>query len=199
MNCPNGHAVCERCHNKPAIELTRKICKKQKSTNPIDIFNSILESENITMLGCHHAFIVAGAFMTAIKNTGKINITDNQIDEIFSRISNQAISGYCGLTGMCGIAPAIGACFSVMLGAKCGSDKEQKITMDVVAEICNEIANLTGPSCCKAYSWSAIKIASQAVDEEMDIHLEMTDTNVKCIYSEKHPHGCRRQKCKYFN
>ena len=28
--------------------------------------------------------------MTAIKNTGKIKITDEQMDEVFSRVGNQA-------------------------------------------------------------------------------------------------------------
>jgi len=127
VNCPNNHSVCEKCHNKPAIETTKNICHKADTINPILIFNLILKSEHITMLGCHHAFMVGGAFMTAIKNTGKIHIPEEQIDEMYSRISNQAISGYCGLTGVCGIAPAIGACLAVILDAKCGSDREQKI------------------------------------------------------------------------
>ncbi len=150
------------------------------------------------MLRCHHAFMVAGALMTAIKNTGKIKITDEQMDEVFSRVGNQAISGYCGLTGMCGIAPAVGACFSIMTGAKCGTDREQKISMDVVVEICKKIADLTGPSCCKAYSWGALEIAAQALVEKMNITLAMPESRIECDYSEGHPHGCRREKCPYF-
>lgn len=198
VSCPNGHAVCDKCHNRPAIELTKNICNNIKSTNPIEIFNKILESKNITMLGCHHAFMVAGSIMTAIKNTEKIDIREDQFEELFSRIEKQAISGYCGLTGLCGIAPAVGACFSIILGAKCGTDMEQKIVMQVVAEVCSEIAALTGPSCCKAYSWRAIEIAQRHIQKELDITLSMPSNEIICNYSELHPHGCRKNKCPYF-
>jgi hypothetical protein len=73
------------------------------------------------------------------------------ITEIYDRAQKQAIGGYCGLTGLCGIAPALGACFAVILGSKCGMDKEQKLTMTAVSEIVAVITELTGPSCCKAY------------------------------------------------
>lgn len=199
VNCPNRHAICEKCHNRPAIEITKSICDAANTINPISIFNSILDSKNITMLGCHHAFMVAGALITAINNAGKINLTEEQRDELFSRISNQAISGYCGLTGLCGIAPAVGACFSLILGAKCGSDNEQRFVMDIVAEICKEIANLTGPSCCKAYSWSAIEVGARAANDVLNIKLELDKNKIDCIYSKNHPHGCRHEKCPYFN
>ena len=198
VNCPNGHAVCDKCHNKPAIELTKNICNNTDSTKPIEIFNKILESKNITMLGCHHAFMVAGSIMTAIKNTGKIDILESQFEEIFSRIERQEISGYCGLTGLCGIAPAVGACFSILLGAKCGTDREQMIVMQVVSEVCSEIAALTGPSCCKAYSWRAIEVAQSCIQKELDITLPIPCNGIICNYSELHPHGCRRNKCPYF-
>jgi len=57
---------------------------------------------------------------------GKGKITDADIREVFDRTAKQAVSGYCGLSGVCGISPAIGACFSLFLGARCGSDAEQK-------------------------------------------------------------------------
>jgi len=198
VNCPNGHAVCDKCHNKPAIEFTKNICKNTYSTNPIEIFDKILETKNITMLGCHHAFMVAGSMMTAIKNTEKIDIREEQFEELFSRIERQAISGYCGLTGLCGIAPAIGACFSIILGAKCGTDREQKVVMHVVADVCREIAILTGPSCCKAYSWRSLEIAQSYIQKEFDLTLPMPNNETICKYSDLHPHGCRKSKCPYF-
>lgn len=198
VSCSQGHAICEECHNQPAIESTKDICAGTESTDPFYIFNEILKSKNVTMLGCHHAFMVGGALLTAIKNTGTIEIKDEQLDELFARIGNQAISGYCGLTGVCGIAPAIGACFSILLGAKCGTDKEQKITMRVAAEISLAIAELTGPSCCKAYSWSALEIAGKILHQEMNVCLAGSEQKTVCDYSEEHPHGCRLEKCPYY-
>lgn len=198
VTCPNGHSVCEQCHNKPVIEKTKEICLKSKSANPFEIFNEIIEQNSVSFLGCHHAFIAGGAFISAINNCGKLKLPENYLDEIFNRIENQAISGYCGLTGVCGIEPAIGACFAVILGSKCGKDKEQKITMKVTSTISTAIAELTGPSCCRAYSWKALQIGIEYLKKELGITLEGTDKDIVCKYSDIHPHGCRMEKCPYY-
>ena len=198
VSCPNGHTVCEQCHNKPIIELTKKIYLSSKSINPFEIFNSILNSANITMLGCHHAFMVAGALIASIKNSGKIKISKENVDEIFNRIERQAISGFCGLTGVSGIEPAIGACFALIFGSKCGTDREQKITMDITSTISRAIFELTGPSCCRAYSWKALEIAKNFSKKYLNIKLEGADKNIRCTYFNIHPHGCRFEKCLYY-
>ncbi|OCC16133.1 Methyltransferase [Dissulfuribacter thermophilus] len=196
--CSKGHAICEDCHNRPAIEKTKEICLATTSDNPFHIFESILESPNISMLGCHHAFMVAGSLLAAIKNAGKTTIAEDTFDEVFSRISKQAFSGYCGLTGVCGIVPAIGGCFSILLGAKCGTDREQKTTMNVTAKIAQAVAELTGPSCCKAYSWKSLEIALKFLKEELNISLTRPEQRIVCNYDTFHPHGCRKEKCPYY-
>ena len=150
------------------------------------------------MLGCENAWIAAGALIAAIKNEGTIRITNEQIIETLNRTKKQAIGGFCGLTGVCGIVPAIGACFSVILGASCPKDHETATTMKVVAKIVAIIANETGPCCCKNFVRKALTEAISLTKEYLYVSLNLPDSHITCTDIERHPHGCRKEKCSYF-
>lgn len=154
--------------------------------------------DQIPMLGCENAWIAAGALITAIRNEGSIKVTNEQVLAVLNRTARQAIGGYCGLTGVCGIAPAIGACFSVILGAACPKDQETATTMRVVAKIVSTIANETGPCCCKNFVRRSLIEAVKLVIEYLDISLPIANKEITCKHVERHPHGCRKDKCSYF-
>lgn len=87
-----------------------------ESQDPLEIVEALMNfKDQVPMLGCENAWIAAGALMAAIKNESTLKITDAQILEVLNRTHRQAIGGYCGLTGVCGIVPGIGACFSIIL------------------------------------------------------------------------------------
>lgn len=151
------------------------------------------------MLGCHHAFMAAGALITAIKNEGSFEISENMLNQVYERTQRQAIGGYCGLTGICGVVPALGACFAVLLGSKCGTDKEQRITMNAVLEIVQAIKDLTGPSCCKAYARKSIEIAKKYLGSNLNVTLSKSNDAIKCKHFKNHPNGCRKGKCPYYD
>lgn len=196
--CPDGHSICEECHNRSVIYKAKEVCLSSTSNDPYFVFDEMFKQSDVPMLGCHHAFMVAGALLGALKNKGTVNVTRDIVDEIFSRIRNQAIGGYCGLTGICGIVPAAGACFAFLLGSKCGTDQEQRIVMEVTSEISRAIADLTGPSCCKAYSWKSIEISQKWFKQEFDISLSDSVKRITCYYEAMHPHGCRKKGCPYY-
>lgn len=157
-----------------------------------------MELNNVPMLGCENAWIAAGALMAALKNEGTAKVTDEQIVEALNRTKRQAIGGYCGLTGVCGIAPAIGACFSVILGAACSKDKETAITMRIVARILDTIAKETGPCCCKNFVRRSLTEAVKMVEDHLYVRLPIVSDNIACKHVDRHPHGCREEKCSYF-
>lgn len=151
------------------------------------------------MLDCDHAFIAAGAFMAALKNSpyGK-KITEYEINEALGRTAGQLVKESCAQTGVCGIIPAMGACFSLFLGVRFGADREQQIVMDAVTKVSQALADLCGPVCCKAYVRASLGIATTLFAERFGIMLPLSTTADLCRSSEQHPFGCREEKCPYY-
>lgn len=173
---------------------------KAASRDPLETAEALMRfTDRVPMLGCENAWIAAGALMSAIRNEGTIKITDSQIGESLNRTRKQAVGGYCGLTGICGIAPAIGACFSVILGAACPKDRETAVTMKAAGRIVDVIAAQTGPCCCKNYVRTALIEAVRLVEEQLGVSLPIDAGQAAvCTHVDRHPHGCRREKCFYY-
>ena len=197
ITCPNNHYICDNCHNRDAMRTIENIIFTTESSNPSTIAELAMSFPGLPMLGCHHAYIAGGALMAALKNEGIPQISNDEIVEIFKRSGKQAHGGYCGLTGVCGIAPAIGACFALLTGSKCSTNDEQRITMEVVSKVIRAITELTGPSCCKAYVRASLEVAIEFLRKNLDITLP-TEQKTKCSHSAEHPHGCRESQCPYF-
>jgi hypothetical protein len=200
VKCREGHYACDQCHRRDAMQMIEAATFTTELKDPVAIAELMMGHPNLPMLGCEHAYIAAGALMAALKNSpyGKGRITDADIREVFDRTARQAVGGYCGLTGVCGIAPAIGACFSLFLGSRCGSDTEQQITMNAVIRVSQAVAALTGPSCCKAYVRAALSVAIAIFAERFGIVFPVAITPIICRDSNRHPHGCREQQCPYY-
>ncbi len=199
IRCPSGHYICDICHNRDAMRIIEDIAFITKSKDPFEIAELMMSYPGLPMLGCQHAYIAGGALMAAIKNAaGSDEINNESIKEVFRRTRKQAHGGYCGLSGVCGVAPAIGACFAVLTGSKCGTDKEQRITMEAVTRVTRAITELTGPSCCKAYVWTSLESAANYLGESLGIVLP-SSRSITCTYSPRHPHGCREALCPYFH
>lgn len=196
--CLNGHYVCDVCHGKDVFEMLQNYIMTNSAQNPFEIAETLMGYHNVPMLGCENAWIAAGAFMGALKNQDSATITNDQIGEVLNRTRRQAIGGYCGLTGVCGIAPAIGACFSVIMGAACPKDEETAKTMKVVGKVVNAIADQTGPCCCKSFVWTSLSVAVDSAKEFLNVSLPEPVEEILCSYSARHPHGCRKEKCPYF-
>lgn len=195
--CPSGHYICDNCHGKSSFDVIRGLSLAAKEANPLTIAERMIKSAPIPMLGCEHAWIAAGAFLAALKNHGSIGITDDQIIEALNRTRKQAIGAYCGLTGVCGVAVAIGAAFSVILGGACPKDKETAATMHVVARVVEAIAKQTGPCCCKNFTRIALALCCNLAKGYLGVGLDCT-AKITCEDSHRHPHGCRETKCAYY-
>lgn len=193
--CSEGHYVCDACHGSDFYQRIHDLILQEQGTNPLAIAEGILAKVAIPMLGCEHAWVTAGAFLVAIRNEGSIQVSPEQITEALNRTRRQAIGAYCGLTGICGIAPAIGSCFSVILGAACPKDRETALTMQVVSRVIETLANQVGPCCCKNLMRNALTLACHLAQEYLQVCLPIT-TEIICRDSHRHPHGCRGN-CRY--
>lgn len=197
ISCSQGHYICDPCHNKDAMKVIENVIASSTSTNAFEIAELAMSHPGLPMLGCQHAYIAGGALIASVRNEGSRVVSDSDIAEVFQRTGKQAHGGYCGLSGVCGISPAIGACFAVLTGSKCGTDEEQRITMEAVTRVTRSIKDLTGPSCCKAYVRASLDAAVDYLEESLNIVLPRS-VETSCIHDLKHPHGCRTTECPYF-
>lgn len=198
IKCPQGHVLCDACHGTEARRVIEGLALAEVSLDPMEIAERMMSHPAVPMLSCDHAYITAAALLAALRNSPYGKIAEKDLQEVFGRTAKQAHGGYCGLTGVCGIAPAVGAVLSVFLGARCGSDREQRIVMDAVTRVSRAITDLTGPSCCKAYVRAAISVAAAVFAEKLGIVLPVADAAPVCAHPARHPHGCREEKCPYY-
>lgn len=200
ITCPNGHYICDACHGKGAFDVVKDYVLETSSVDAFAIAEELMAmKDKIPMLGCENAWIATGALMAALKNEGSLHVTDAQIIEALNRTHRQAIGGYCGLTGICGIVLGIGACFSVLLGAACPKNVETEATMRVVGRIVEVIADNTGPCCCKAFVRVALAEAIALAQVCLGVSLPGFDSELVCSDFERHPHGCRKDTCSYYH
>lgn len=196
--CPAGHYVCEACHGQEAYEVIRGIALSTPLRDPLAIAEVMMSHPSVPMLGCEHAVAAAAALMAALKNRPLPAVGEAQIVEAMERTQKQAISAYCGLTGVCGVPIAVGAVFSIVLGAACPKDRETAITMRAVGRVVDAVANDTGPCCCKSFVRTAMVVSYDLLKEYLNLKLPLHVERISCTYVQRHPHGCRASRCVYF-
>jgi Zn finger protein HypA/HybF involved in hydrogenase expression len=196
--CLKGHYVCETCHGKGAYEAIKGIALTTDLKDPLAIAEIIMSHPSVPMLGCEHSYLTAAAFMTALKNYGKIHVTDEQMIEAMDRARKISISGFCALAGTCGVASGLAAAFSVVTGAECSKDKETSIVLHVMAEATEAIANEAGPCCCKSFTRTALGVGYNLAKLYLGVNLPIHYEKISCTYIKRHPHGCRASRCNYF-
>jgi len=195
--CPVGHYICEQCHGKGALDVIKGFVLATKEEDPFSIAEVLMTHPELPFLGCEHASIAAGAFLAALRNTGRIQVSDEKISSTLMRVQKQSIAGYCALNGCCGIVVGIGAVFGTIMGATCPKDRESAITMHAFTRVAEAIANDVGPMCCKSFVRTALGVGYNLAKEYLNIELPI-HRNIDCLYSEQNPHGCRQSKCLYF-
>jgi hypothetical protein len=196
VSCLRGHYVCETCHGAGFLELMAAYLAASDETSPSRLAEALLTLPGLPMLGCEHAFVAAGATMTALKNRGDAGVTQAHVDEALQRTGRQAVGAYCGLTGVCGVVPALGACVSVLVGAQCGKGPETRLTMELVGRLAAITAAEADPGCCKAYLRSCLGEFAAFVQERLHLALASPEIAV-CADVARHPHGCRGAACAY--
>lgn len=196
--CPKGHYVCEVCHGKGAFEAIKGIALSTELKDPLAIAEIMMTHPSVPMLGCEHSYLTAAAFMAALKNYGKLGVTDEQIIEAMDRTKKISISGFCALAGACGIPIGLAAAFSVITGADCSKDKETSIVFHTMATATGAIANESGPCCCKSFVRTTLGVGYNLAKLHLGTDLPIHREKISCIYVKRHPHGCRASKCSYF-
>jgi len=194
--CPASHYVCEDCHSKDSLEIINQFCLSSKSTNPLEMANTIMKHPKIHMIGPEHHPMVAGVLVSAYKNlTGKASEED--IKEAIKRGSSIP-AGYCGLYGADGAAIACGIALSVILKASPLSDNERIIANMMTSRALSAIANYRGARCCKRSTYVVLEIAIQYLREVLKVEVEYIGAaKLKCTHSHRNKH-CNKVDCRFY-
>ncbi|MHB1345668.1 MAG: DUF5714 domain-containing protein [Thermoleophilia bacterium] len=192
--CPQGHYLCESCHGAGFMERLPTLLDESRSVSPFVIAEELMAQPDLPMLGCEHAYVAAGALMRALENAGVPGVTAAHRAEVLERTGRQAVSAYCGLSGACGVVPALGACYSVLVGGQCGKGPETRAAMTLVSRLAAATAAEADPGCCKAYVRSGLRVAAVFLKERLGIVVE-PPLPVVCTDAERHPHDCRGAEC----
>lgn len=196
--CTQGHYVCDYCHGVDSEFHIKEIALNSTSKDPIEIAEIGMQHPLVPTLGCENAWVAAVSLMAAIRNEGSFGVTNDDIIEALRRTQRQSIGAFCGLTGICGVTIALGACFAVLLGAECPKGRETKENMNMVAKVVQAIADETGPCCCKNFVRIALELATKELKSSLGIDLVISTPPKPCVFIDKHPLGCRREACRYF-
>jgi hypothetical protein len=158
------------------------------------IAEELMAQPDLPMLGCEHAHVAAGALMRALENAGVLGVTAAHRAEVLERTARQAVSAYCGLSGVCGVVPALGACYSVLVGGQCGKGPQTRAAMTLASRLAAATAAEADPGCCKAYVRSGLRVATTFLEEQLGVVVE-PPAPVVCADTERHPHDCRGPEC----
>lgn len=192
--CPQEHYVCDGCHGAAFLEDLGRGLDEAGSASPHEIAEDLMALPNLPMLGCEHAHIAAGSLMRALENAGVEGVTAAHRVEALERTARQAVGAYCGLTGVCGVVPALGACYSVLVGGACGKGAETRGAMQLVSRLAAVTAEHADPGCCKAYVRAGLRETATFLEEHLGITTPPPPGTV-CADAERHPHGCRGSEC----
>lgn len=196
VRCPQGHYVCEACHGAGFLARLPGLLSASASTSPFEIAEQLLNDPELPMLGCEHAHIAAASLLQALINAGSGGVSQAHLEETLQRTARQAVSAYCGLSGVCGVVPALGAAYSVLVGAQCGRGPQTQATMELVARLAAVTAEEAEPGCCKAYLRRCLAETAAYMEETLGLSFP-EPSPIACRDVERHPHGCRGPACRY--
>jgi hypothetical protein len=194
VRCPEGHYLCESCHGADFMEHLPGLLDAAGSDSPFVIAEDLIAQPDLPMLGCEHAHVAAGALMRALENAGVPGVTAAHRAEVLERTARQAVSAYCGLSGVCGVVPALGASYSVLVGGQCGKGPQTRAAMTLASRLAAATAAEADPGCCKAYVRSGLRVAAAFLEEQLGIVVE-PPAPVICADADRHPHDCRGAEC----
>lgn len=195
--CQDGHYICEECRLATAEEIIRKTCESTLEKDPLEIAVLLMRHPAISMHGPENHLLTAYSILTALRNTGYQSIGKREFERVKVRLK-KASQGICGSWGVCGCAIAAGAVTSVITGANYLSDRERSLALKISSKILDEIAQIGGPRCCKASTFSAIKMAVEFFNHELGIPISISKEIKPCVFSKSNME-CLKGRCPYYD
>lgn len=179
--CPEGHFVCDSCYHKPIMNFIADIVNKSRSKSPFDLAIMMMAYPSLPEQSCEHAWILTASVLTAVKNEGTICLTNDAIFDALEVVREQTAAKIVNMTGVCGLALAVGAIFHAAFKAYYGQKEQDGITMKVVAQVIENLAeSSTRCRCCKSLVWTTMDLIAALLNARFGIELEGSADEVVC-------------------
>ena len=170
-------------------------CLKEKSKNPIEIFNTIANKDFVRIHGPEHHVLDGASLLTAFYNAGGMIELQKSLDEIVKR-GLQMPGATCGMWGVCGAVSSMGAALSIIDGTgPLSTDASWGKHMEFTSGALHSLSKVGGPRCCKRDAYLSFQKVIEYVNENYDVDLE--SNKIECSFSEKNEQ-CIRERCPFF-
>jgi len=192
--CPDGHYVCDVCHQSESVDILRQVIEKSTSKDPQHIFEVAVSHPSVPMHGPEHHAMVPAAIVAAVRNAG-YPVPDGAVEKAIAR-GSKVPGGWCGFCGDCGAAVGVGIAVSVLTGATPLTGKQRSLAMEATSYALSKLID-DAPRCCKRMSRKAIDAAVEFFKNKLDISLD-TAKLVFCNYSSRNKE-CLKAQCVYYS
>ncbi|MCL4535479.1 MAG: DUF5714 domain-containing protein [Bacteroidetes bacterium] len=191
--CPEGHYICDACHEREALDVLRKVLESSTSTSPADILERVMSHPAVPMHGPEHHAVVPAAIVAAARNAG-YPIPAGAVEEAVAR-GAKVPGGWCGFYGACGAGIGVGIAVSVLTQATPLRGAPRRLANAATAFALSEMLH-EHPRCCKRASRKALRAALKFLRAEMGIELE-SGPRPACSYTARN-RECPRGACDYY-
>lgn len=190
--CIEGHYVCNECHTN-GMDSIIGLCMKEKSKDPVEIINNMMEQPFCHMHGPEHHVMVGAALLTAYKNAdGEIDLYDALI-EMMNR-GRSVPGGACGFWGACGAGISAGMFISIISKSTPLKNEPFGFSNLMTSAALEKIGEVGGPRCCKRDSYLSILAAVDFVKEHFQIDMEKPE--IVCGFSAQN-NQCIGKRCPF--
>jgi hypothetical protein len=191
--CPEGHYVCDTCHNREALDVLRDELSKTTLTDPAAILEKVMSHPAVPMHGPEHHAMVPAIIVAAVKNAG-YPVPEGAVEKAIER-GSKVPGGWCGSHGVCGAAIGVGTAVSVLTGATPLTGQTRSLANEATAFALGKMVD-GGARCCKRASRNALDSAVAFLETKMGIKLGQGE-KVKCQYVARN-RECIGKDCTYF-
>lgn len=178
------------------IELINKALEKNKSKNPLEIVQEVMDRDFINIHGPEHHYLDGASFIVAYKNAGGNIDLEKALEELQKRTIKMP-GAMCGLWGVCGSVAAIGACLAIINGTSPLSDNEfYKDNMEYTSSVISKMSEIGGPRCCKRNAFISLLSGAEFVKRKYGIIMDIPNEN-KCKYYFRNAQ-CIKGRCPFY-
>ncbi|MFC1978658.1 DUF5714 domain-containing protein [Chloroflexota bacterium] len=192
--CPDGHYICDACHQSEALEILSQVLETTTSKDPQEIAETVMSHPSVPMHGPEHHAIVPAAIVAAVRNAG-YSVPENAVGKAIAR-GAKVPGGWCGFYGDCGAAVGVGIAVSVLTEATPLTGVQRSLAMEATSYALGKLID-EQPRCCKRMSRKAVDAAVEFLTDKLDISLD-ADRLVSCHYSYRNKE-CSKDECAYYS